>query len=133
MFPVLYRYPAQLYVEPQGVSVIFPDLPGCLPCGENVDQALQNAKEALALHLYGMEQDGDHIPEPTAVDQLENEPGAINVLIEAFMPSVRDREKKRVVKKTVTIPAWLNAEAEAAHVNFSHVLHEGLIQYLANN
>ena len=47
-----------------------------------------------------------------------------------FMPSIRDRAENRVVKKTLTIPAWLNREAEEAHVNFSQVLQDALKSYL---
>ena len=53
-------------------------------------------------------------------------------LVEVFMPSIRDRAQNRVVKKTLTNPAWLNREAEAAHVNFSQVLQDALKKYLGN-
>ena len=52
------------------------------------------------------------------------------VMVEVFMPAVRDRMDSKVVKKTLTIPAWLNREAEAANVNFSQLLQDSLRQYL---
>ena len=73
---------------------------------------------------------GEAIPAPTPVQDLSPEAGAAVALIEVFMPPVRDRINNRVVKKTLTIPAWLNREAEAAHVNFSQILQEGLKRYL---
>ena len=131
MFPNYYAYPAYLYYDEDGISVEFPDLPGCLPCGDTTEEALHNAKEAMGLHLYGMEQDGDEIPAPTPVRDLHPEEGGIVTLVEVFMPSIRDRAENRVVKKTLTIPAWLNREAEEAHVNFSQVLQDALKSYLA--
>ena len=130
MFPNYYAYPAYLYYDEDGISVEFPDLPGCLPCGDTTEEALHNAKEAMGLHLYGMEQDGDEIPAPTPVRDLHPEEGGIVTLVEVFMPSIRDRAENRVVKKTLTIPAWLNREAEEAHVNFSQVLQDGLKKQL---
>lgn len=130
MFPNYYAYPAYLYYDEDGISVEFPDLPGCLPCGDTTEDALHNAKEAMGLHLYGMEQDGDEIPAPTPVRDLHPEEGGIVTLVEVFMPSIRDRAENRVVKKTLTIPAWLNREAEEAHVNFSQVLQDALKSYL---
>lgn len=133
MQPTTYAYPAFFYCEPDGVSIEFPDLPGCLPCAPDMETAFHNAKEALGLHLYGMEQDGDVIPSPTSVSDLHPEQGGVMTMIEVFMPSVRDRMNNRIVKKTLTIPAWLNREAENAHVNFSQILQEGLKNYLGEH
>ena len=130
MYPDTYAFPAFFYYDEDGISIEFPDLPGCLPCAQSTEEAFHNAKEALGLHLYGMEQDGEPIPEPSAVTELHPEEGAVLTMIDVFMPVVRDRINNRVVKKTLTIPAWLNREAEAANVNFSLVLQEGLKQYL---
>lgn len=130
MYPECYEYPAFLYYDDDGISIEFPDLPGCLPCAQTSEEAFRNAKEALGLHLFGMEQDGNVLPSPTPVKDLRPEDGAVIAMIEVFMPSVRDRIHNRVVKKTLTLPSWLNREAEAANVNFSQVLQEGLKRYL---
>lgn len=133
MYPNFYAYPAFFYYDDDGISIEFPDLPGCLPCAHSSEEAFHNAKEALGLHLFGLEQDGDPIPEPTPVKALRPEEGGVVVMVEVFMPSVRDRINNRVVKKTLTIPAWLNREAEAANVNFSQILQDGLKSYLGQN
>ncbi len=125
-----YAYPAYLYYEDDGISIEFPDLPGCYPCAQTVEQAFQNAREALGLHLFGMEQDGDPIPEPTAVSELHPEDGAVIAMVEVFMPAIRERMNNRFVKKTLTIPAWLNAVALEQGVNFSQTLQEALKQQL---
>ena len=130
MYPNNYAFPAFFYYDEDGISIEFPDLPGCLPCAQTSEEAFHNAKEALGLHLFGMEQDGDVIPDPTPVRELHPEDGAVITMVEVFMPSVRDRINNKVVKKTLTLPAWLNREAEAANVNFSLILQEGLKRYL---
>ena len=64
-------YPAILEKAPGGVyGVTFPDLPGCVSAGETAEQALVNAREALAGHVALMVQDGDPLPEPTAIDAV---------------------------------------------------------------
>ena len=128
-----YQFPAVLYFDEDGISIEFPDLPGCLSCAETQEEAFDMARDALGLHLYGLEQDGAEIPAPTPVAQIRPEPGGVVCLIDVFMPSVRDKVRNSVVKKTVTIPAWLNAEAEAAGVSFSRILQDGLKQYLGVN
>lgn len=107
-----YSFPAFFYYDDDGISIEFPDLLECLPCADTSAAAFRNAKEALGLHLYGMEQDQEPIPEPTPIHELHPEEGCVMVMVEVFMPAVRDRINHRVVKKTLTIPAWLNRAAE---------------------
>lgn len=125
-----YAFPAFFYFDEDGISIEFPDLPGCLPCAHSQEEAFHNAKEALGLHLYGMEQDGDTIPEPTPVSELTPDAGGVIVMVEVFMPSIRDRMNNRSVNRTVTIPAWLNAAALERNINFSQVLQDALKQQI---
>jgi predicted RNase H-like HicB family nuclease len=121
-----YTFPAFLYYDPDGISIEFPDLPGCLPCAKTTEEAFRNAREALGLHLFGMEQDGDPIPEPTPVNELSPEDGAVVAMFDVFMPTVREKMNNRMVKKTLTIPAWLNAVATEQNINFSQTLQDAL-------
>ena len=125
-----YVFPAIFYYAEDGISIEFPDLPGCLPCADTTEEAVRNAKEALGVHLYGMEKDGEEIPEASDVKNIRVEDGGVLMLIEVFMPLVRDRINHKYVKKTLTIPYWLNAEAENQGVNFSGVLQDALKEYL---
>jgi predicted RNase H-like HicB family nuclease len=125
-----YAYPAVFHYANDGISIEFPDLPGCLPCAMSEDKAFSNAKEALGLHLFSLEQDGDEIPEPSSATELKPGRNEVVTLIEVFMPAIRDRVNNQYVKKTLSIPAWLNRRAEQEHVNFSHVLQDGLKSYL---
>jgi len=125
-----YEFIAVFNYADDGISIEFPDLPGCLPCADTTDEAIKNAKEAMGLHLFGMEKDGDEIPNPTPLEKIHLEKGDIPILIDVFMPTVRDRMKTRFVKKTLSLPAWLADQADAEGVNFSKVFQNALIEYL---
>ena len=124
-----YEYPAVFtFDEGYDIAVTFPDLPGCVTSGETEKEAFAMAKEALSLHLYGMEQDGDEIPKPSSLKDIQKqlEDNECVVFIEVFMPSIRMAQENRSVNRTVTLPAWLNAKALECGVNFSAVLQEAL-------
>ncbi|MED2006716.1 type II toxin-antitoxin system HicB family antitoxin [Brevibacillus borstelensis] len=125
-----YIYPAKFLYEPEGVTVTFPDLPGCITCGYDTAEAFRMAREAMSLHLYGMEQDDEAIPEPSDPAEIKPEPGEIVTLIETWMPPFRDEMEQKAVKKTLTIPKWLDDLAQEHKVNFSHILQDALKQYL---
>lgn len=125
-----YIYPAIFDYDADGISIEFPDLPGCLPCAHSDEEAVKNAQEAMALHLYNMELDKDDIPEPTPVTQLRPETNQAIVLVEAWMPAFRDKMENKAIKKTLTIPKWLNDMAEQKQVNFSRILQDALKDYL---
>ncbi|ADG07330.1 type II toxin-antitoxin system HicB family antitoxin [Kyrpidia tusciae] len=133
----IYVYPAVFhYDEHPGIGVTFPDLPGCVSHGDDEDHAYQMAQEALGLHLYEMEKDGDEIPEPTPVkdlrleEYLEDGEKGVVVLVSVSMGPVRKELDARSVKKTLTIPKWLNDAAEKEGVNFSQVLQYALKEQL---
>lgn len=80
-----YIYPAVFDYAEDGISIEFPDLPGCLPCADTTEEAVKNAKEAMKLHIYGMEQDGDEIPEPTPIDKIKAEKNQAIILVDVFI------------------------------------------------
>ncbi len=125
-----YVFPAVFTSADDGISIEFPDLPGCLPCAHSIEEAVYNAKEAMALHLYGMEQDNDPIPEPTPIGDIILEANQIPILIDAHMPIYRDAINNDFVRKNVTLPSWLERVAVEKKVNFSQLLQSALKQYL---
>jgi len=125
-----YCYIAVVSFDDDGISIDFPDLPGCFTCAESDDEIQKMAKEVLGLHMWGMEKDNEPIPEPSAFKDIRPESNETTMIVDVFMPPIRDRINNKVVKKTLTIPQWLNAEAERQGVNFSMVLQNGLKQYL---
>ena len=123
-------YPAIFSYDEDGISVEFPDIPGCLTAGQTTEEALKNAKEALELVLYGFEEDQEEIPAPSDIRTLNTEHNQTIVLVEVWMIPVRDYMKNKAVKKTLTLPKWLNDMAEENHVNFSRLLQQALKDYL---
>jgi predicted RNase H-like HicB family nuclease len=115
-----------------GYSVYFPDIPGCVSYGEDFEEAQKQAADALGLHLYGMEKDGDEIPTPSKVPQVDTEtaPGYIISPVSIFPSIVRNELDNRAVKTNLTIPAWLKEIAEAQGVNYSKIFQSALMDYL---
>lgn len=119
-----YSYIAVLTFDPDGVSIEFPDLPGCLSCAETYEEAYKNAKEALALHLYGMEQSNEAIPAPSKIGEIQLEENQHPALIQVNMKLERAKIENITVKKTVTLPSYMNIWGEKHHINFSGLLQE---------
>lgn len=108
-----------------GYSVYFPDLPGCISWGSSLAQAQSMAREALELHLYGMEQDNEKIPAPS--ENLNGlSPDDIVVLITAYPELFRDRYENRKVRINVTISNKLKNLAQKENINCSQVLEVAL-------
>lgn len=128
-----YAYVAVFNYADDGISISFPDLEGCYPCADTTEEALENAKEAMGLHIWGMEQDGDTIPEPTSIQNIKLESGEVPTLIEVFMPPIRERINNKFVKKTLSLPAWLASQADSDGVNCSKLFQNALIEYLGVN
>lgn len=118
-----------------GYSVYFPDLPGCVSYGEDFEEAQKQAADALGLHLYGMEKDGDEIPAPSKAPQVDTETAAGFIIspVSVFPSMVRNELDNRAVKTNLTIPAWLKEIAEAQGVNYSKIFQSALMDYLGIN
>ena len=77
-----YVYPAIFTYEDDGISVEFPDLPGGLTCADTTEEAIKMAKEALGLHLYGIEEENETIPVASNIRDLSLEKNQIPILID---------------------------------------------------
>lgn len=123
-------YPALFHkAEEGGFWVSFPDLPECLTQGENMEDAYGMAIDALGLALEDRIREKD-IPAPSTIDAIEYDSNTYPVIIEFDLDLYRRRTNSKAVKKTLSIPAWLNEEAMAHDINFSAVLQEALKQEL---
>lgn len=128
--PERYSYPAIFTYEPgKEIAVFFPDL-DVATSGINDDDALISARELLGLVLYGRELDGERIPPPSALAQVQAEKNERTALIDVYMPSIRMAQVNRSVNRTVTLPAWLNAAALEKGINFSQTLQITLMKEL---
>ena len=90
----------------------------------------KNAKEVLELTLYNREEDKIKIPEPTPLEKIKCKENEKTVAISVWMPLVRNEMEEQSVKKTLTIPCWLNKLAEEQNINFSKLLQSALKEYL---
>ena len=118
-------YPAVFTYEPgQEIAVDFPDLK-CATNGVN-DDALLFARKLLGCVLYRLEENAEEIPTHTPLAEVDTQPNEQIVLVDVYMPSIRQARVNRSVNPTVTLPAWLNAAALERNINFSQVLQDAL-------
>lgn len=121
-----YFYPAVFTYEPgQKIAVDFPDLK-CATSGVSDDDALLSARELLACVLLGLKEDGEEIPAPTPLADMAVQPNERTVLVDVYMPFIRQGHIDRVVNRTVTLPEWLDAAAQEHNIDFSQVLQDAL-------
>lgn len=121
-----YLYPAVFTKEEAGYSVNFPDVESCYTSGVTLEEAMEMAEDVLCLTLYGLEQDGKEIPAASAVNDVPHGKNEFVSLVGCDTIEYRKFYDNRAVKKTLTIPSWLNDMAERSGVNFSGVLQEAL-------
>lgn len=122
-----YVFPAVFTPEENGeYSVRFPDISGCYTSGASLPEAIEMAEDALCLMLYDMEEEGKRIPSPSDMAAVSTEPREIVTLIACDTLEYRKLYDNKAVKKTLSVPAWLNTLAEKQGVNFSQVLQAGL-------
>lgn len=126
-----YAYPAIFTPEQDGgFSICFPDLEGCYTCGDDMIDGLIMAQDVLALVLYGYEKDNREIPQPSKESDITLSDGEFINFIVCDTLEYRKMYNNKAVKKTLTIPEWLNEAAVAMDLNFSQVLQEALISKL---
>ncbi len=126
-------YPAVFHrAEEGGFWVLFPDFPECFTEGDDMTRAYEMAVEAMGLALVSRKEEGEEIPSPTEIDKVDVEEGTL-AIIEFDMLEYQKKHNSRAVKKTLSIPEWLNEEATAMGVNFSQVLQEALLSKLGIN
>ncbi len=91
--------------------------------GADIADVIEMARDAIGVVGIDMEDDGESLPEPTAVSSVKADSAAdIVTLVDVDFGEYRRRNDMRAVKKNCTIPSWLNFEAEKAGVNFSAIL-----------
>ena len=117
-------YPAIFHkAEEGGFWVSFPDIPECLTQGDNIQQAYEMAMDALGLSLTTMKE----LPKASEPENIQTDDGFL-VIVEFNLAEYRKKHCSRAVKKTLSIPEWLNEAAIKAGVNFYQVLQEALME-----
>ena len=137
---MLSAYPAVFFEEEHGYSVIFPDLNYLATCGETLDEAFAMAVDCLAGYLYWLQLDNEPLPTSSSMTDLDLEDVAEELdckpgcgFINMVAVDVSEYAKihfEKSIKKTLTIPSWLNKAALEQNINFSQVLQNALIDIL---
>ncbi len=123
-------YPAILEKTSKGYSIFFPDLPGAISAGRDYETTIKNARECLSLHLYGMLQDEESIPEPTHISKIMKtlEKGDLIALIEPDIFAVKAQQEDRAVRINITLPksllAAIDAKASQLQINRSALIQQ---------
>ncbi len=130
-------YPACFYKEKDGgYSVIFPDLNHLSTFGDTIEEAVSMAVDCLAGYLFSAKKENLNVSAPSKMNNINPDDEYDeyeSVFINMISVDVEEYAKKhfeKSVKKTLTIPAWLNDMAVANKINFSQVLQSALIEKL---
>ena len=124
-------YPAVFQKEDDGrYFVFFPDIEGCNTQGNNINDAYEMAFDALGLTLSYLEDNKLPIPEPSQPENLDIDESQVVVIVQFDMMEYLKKHESKAVKKTLSIPSWLNEAAIEQNVNFSQVLQEALMNIL---
>ena len=123
-------YPAVFtpYFDESGYEVAIPDLPGCTASGDTLEEAIDEAVDQASMWILSRMEKGEEVPPASAYSEIhtDDEDDFVSLLV-LDMGAYSEAHSKKVVRKNITIPAWLNAYGEAHHVNFSKVLQEALL------
>ena len=123
-----YVYPAQFINEDNGtITVLFPDLDGCQTYDDTIEGAALMAKRALEGYLDVLLEMGKALPKPSSLQDVTVDSGIVMMVV-ADIKNMHAENKP--VKKTLSIPKWLDREATNAHLNFSGILKDALIERL---
>ena len=126
-------YPACFYpCEEGGYTVTFPDLQGCITEGDTLAEAIDMAIDAASGWLLDEVENNKTLPKPSDIKSIvanEYENGFIS-LISVDLDEYAKKFGNKAVKKTLTIPAWLNTIAEKENVNYSQLLQRALVKHL---
>lgn len=126
------NYPAVYHLENKKYWVEFPDLEGCFSDGKTLDEAYANSKEALSIYLN---QEGDLykriINKPSSLSKIMNQyKDDFVMMVECDSLDYAKKYNNKSVKKTLSIPGWLNDLAIKNNINFSNVLQDALLAKL---
>ena len=128
-------YPACFYEEKEGgYSVEIPDLLGCCTQADTLEEAIEMAEDAALGWILTSIENEEEIPNPSKIQEvkLERENGFVTLLLLDIDQYTEKYGTKKSVKKTLTIPEWLNKRAEKIGVKFSKTLQEALLNKIVN-
>lgn len=120
-----YVFPAIFTKDENSYTVDFIDLKGCSTEGNSIEEAYKMAQDAMGLYLYDLS--AKEIPSPTIpYNHIKLKDNEFITLIYLDLDDYRKNHNNIAIKKTLSIPMWLNVIAEKNNINFSQVLQEAL-------
>ncbi len=120
-------YPAIIERDDEAMYATFPDLEGCFTYGDNLEELMDNAKEALSGYILSLIDHSEPVPAPSDPTTLTLPPQGYLAFIQS---DINPADIGKCTRKTVTVPVWLNKKALDAHINFSQLLQEALMKKL---
>lgn len=120
-----YVYPAVFHPNDDGsFTITYPDLPGCVSEGKSLGNAMYMAQSALTQWIEYLTDKKQDVPMASGLGSLETEPGEFVNLIRA------DIKDGRAVKRTVSIPKWMDDKVAESGLSLSRVLQDALKERL---
>lgn len=124
-------YPVILEEEEGRYLARVPDVPGCVTGGADLKEAVRMVRDALAGCLCAYEDQGAELPPRESIDALKaTYPDALLLMVEVDTLDYRKRTESNFVRRTVSLPQWLDTLAAKANVSLSQALQEALQQKL---
>lgn len=120
---MLFVYPAIFHKEDSSFWVEFPDLDGCYSYSDTLNGAVEGAQESLAGYLLTLLEQGAAVARPSEIDAIHTDDGFVSLV----SCNINQYKDTKAVKKTLTIPAWLNERAMSMGINFSQTLQDALL------
>lgn len=121
---MLFIYPAIFHKENDSYWVEFPDLDGCHTFGDTLAETMESAQEALSGYLLTTLEENKQLAKPCDLSSIQCDENSFSTLVTCDINQYKDT---KAVKKTLTIPSWLNERAMSMGINFSQVLQEALL------
>ena len=125
-----YVFPAVFRKEKKGYYIYFPDVDACFTQGNDLQDGLDMANDVLCMTLYDMEENGKAIPVPSDPAAITTNAGEFVTLVGCDTLEYRKFHNSKAVKKTLTVPQWLDEMAMKENVNFSQTLQQALMDRL---
>lgn len=121
-----YVYPAIFTKEEDGIIVTFPDLEDTFTDGGTMEEAFENAEDVLNLMLWNREEQKKDIPAPTAAADISVPNGGTLAMIKADTLAYRKIHDKKTIRRSITLPGWLDNIARERNINFSQLLQNAI-------
>ena len=121
-----YVYPALFVVEDDGIIVTFPDLDDTFTDGATMQEAFENAEDVLNLMLWNREEEKEEIPPPSLPEEITVPQGATLAMIKADTLAYRKIHDTKTIRRSITIPSWLDTLARERNINFSQLMQNAI-------